>query len=223
MATERSGVRGAASIFTVNLRRALGLLALTISAAATRLSGQEVQFQPQAGLSLPTRVSLKDGSIHILQKIGYKFGARLNLIFNDRFDVTTGVSYVPGYATLQGGGKRVSVGTSSQVLSAATGARYWIRPEYKLLSWEIHTGMGVVFGGTPPYEELFESSTVTGVLGTTLRYQWGGIASFTMRLQQRLYRLGFGKMSSGTSSNPFQVTFAVGLPWLGRLRPSTSY
>jgi hypothetical protein len=216
-------VRGAASIVTMNVRWALGIVALAIAAGAGSLSAQVVQFQPEAGLSLPTRVSLKDGSINIQQKIGYKFGARLNLVFNDRFDVTTGVSYVPGYATLQGGGKRVSVGTSSQVLSAATGARYWIRPEFRLLSWEIHTGMGVVFGGKPPYEDLLESSTVTGVLGTTLRYQWGRIASFTMRVQERLYRLAFGRMSSGTSSNPFQVTFAVGLPWLEKLRPSTSY
>jgi hypothetical protein len=178
-----------------------------------------VQFQPQAGLSLPTRFSLKSGTLHIQQKIGYKFGARLNLIFNNRLDMTTGVSYVPGYATIQGGGKRLAFGTSPHVLSASTGARYWLRPELNALAWDIHTGMGVVFGGVAPYEDLFESSSITGVIGTTLRYQWNQIASFTMRLQERLYRLRFGRMNSGSSSNPFQVTFAVGLPWLEKLRP----
>jgi hypothetical protein len=123
--------------------------------------------------------------------------------------VVTGVTYVPGYAMLRGAGKRINVGTSSHLLTGTTGARYWLLPPARKLSWEIHTGLGVVFGGQPAYEDLFESSTVSGILGTTAHYRIGRVARFQLRVQDRLYRVRFGGRSPGSSRPPLQIS--VGL------------
>ena len=183
------------------------------------VAAQTVRLQPQAGLSLPTRISIKNGVLHVRQKIGFTMGARMTVTFNDRFDVVTGFTYVPGYATISGAGKRIEFATSSHVLSGSTGARYWLLPRPRAFSWEIHTGAGMVFGGNRAYEDLFEASTLTGVMGTTLRYQIGRIVSLQMRVQERLYRLRFGNLrNTGSSKNPFQVSFGVGLPFLETVR-----
>jgi hypothetical protein len=133
--------------------------------------------------------------------------------------VVTAVAYVPGYATISGAGNRVEFATGSHSLSGSTGARYWLLPPPRAFSWEIHTGVGMVFGGSRAYEELFEVSTLTGVLGTTLRYQVGRIVSLQMRVQERLYRLRFGDLSdTGSSKSPLQVRFGVGLTFLESLK-----
>ncbi|MFL5403923.1 MAG: hypothetical protein ACJ8BF_14030 [Gemmatimonadales bacterium] len=137
----------------------------------------------------------------------------MTLVFNQRFDIVTSVTYTPGYATFHGAGKRIDIGTGSHLLTAATGARYWLLPPPRMLSWEIHTGLGMVFGGEPAYEDLFESSTVSGILGTSVRYQLGRIVSLQLRIQERLYRIRFGGLDSG-SSRPLRVTFGLGFPFL---------
>jgi hypothetical protein len=152
--------------------------------------------------------------LHVRQKVGVTVGARLTLIFNDRFDVVTGVTYSPGYAMFRGAGKQIDLGTGSHVLTGATGARYWLLPPPRMLSWEVHTGMGVVFGGQPAYEDLFESSTVSGILGTTVRYQIGRIVTLKLRIQERLYRVRFGGGDPGNSRPPLQVSFGMDLPFV---------
>jgi hypothetical protein len=74
----------------------------------------------------------------------------------------------------------------------------------------------MVFGEHPSYLDLFESSTLSAVLGSAVRYQWGRIVSFTLRVQQRLLRLRFGDQDAG-GSRPFQVALGVGLPFLEQL------
>jgi hypothetical protein len=146
-------------------------------------------------------------------------GARLTLTFNQRFDVVTGVTYVPGYITVQGAGKQFAFSTSSHVLSGSTGARYWLLPPPRALSWEVHTGVGMVFGGSRAYEDLFEASTLTGIVGTTIRYQVGRIVSLQMRVQERLYRIHFGDVANaGSSKRPLQISFGLGLPFVESAR-----
>jgi hypothetical protein len=111
----------------------------------------------------------------------------------------------------RGAGKQIDVGTGSHLLTATTGARYWLLPPGRRLSWAVHTGLGVVFGGQPAYEDLFESSTVSGILGTTVRYQIGRIASLHLRIQDRLYRVRFGDRDPGRSRPPLQISFGLGL------------
>jgi hypothetical protein len=185
---------------------------------SSELSGQEVRLRPHAGLSLPTRISVKSGVLHVRQKIGVTVGARLTLTFNPRLDVVTGVTYNPGHAVIRGAGKRIDVGLGSHLLTGTTGARYWLLPRARALSWEIHTGFGVVFGGRQAYVDLFESSTVSGILGTTVRYQIGRVLSIHMRVQERLYRVRFGGQGSGSSRPPLQVSFGLGLPFLDSAR-----
>jgi hypothetical protein len=176
---------------------------------------QEVRLRPQAGLYLPTRISMQNGLLHLRQKIAVTVGARLTLTFNDRFDVVTGVTYMPGYAMFHGAGKRIEVGAGSHLLTASTGARYWLLPAARMLSWEVHTGLGVAFGGQPAYQDLFESSTASAILGTTVRYQIGQIVSLYLRVQDRLYRVRFGSRDYGSSSRPpLQFSFGLGLPFL---------
>jgi hypothetical protein len=192
---------------------ARGCAAALICGGSSVLNAQDIQLRSQAGLDLPTRISLQHGTLHVRQKVGVTMGSRLTVVFNPRFDVFTSVSYTPGYAVVHGGGKRIDIGTGSHLLTAATGARYWLRPPARALAWEVHTGLGVVFGGKPAYEDLFESSTVTGVLGTSVRYQIGQLLSLQMRIQERLYRVRFGGRDPGRS-NPLQVAFGFGLPFL---------
>ena len=192
----------------------LGCVAALMCAWSSGLNAQEVQLRPHAGLSLPSRISIKDGTLHVRQKIGVTVGARLTLTFNEHFDVVTGVTYIPGYAIFRGAGKRMDVGTSSHSLTASTGARYWLLPPGRTLSWEVHTGFGLAFGGQPAYEDLFESSTVSGVLGTTVRCQVARIVTLKLRVQERLYRVRFGSTDSGSSRSPLQISFGVDLPFV---------
>jgi hypothetical protein len=194
----------------------VGLLAFPVLLAAalpdSELNAQEVRLRPMAGLYLPTRIRVQERMLNAQQKVGVTIGARLTIAFNPRFDVVTGVTYLPGYATFHGTGKRIDIGTGSHLLAASTGARYWLLPPAHMLSWEIHTGLGVGFGGQPAYEDLFLSSTVTGTLGTTVRYQIGRIVSLHLRVQGRLYQVRVGSQATGGPRPPLQISFGLGLP-----------
>ena len=195
-------------------RLLLGTALVTVPAAP--LLSQVVQVSPIANFSLPTKFSLKDGTLHVSQKVGVRFGARMTLTFNRRFDVTNAVTYSPGYATLHGGGKRISLTSGSHSLVGSTAARYWIRPPGQPLSLEVHTGLGLVFGGQPSYMDLLDGSTMTAALGTAVHYQLGQVVSFTLRADQRIFRVRFGDQPGGRS-RPFRVAFGLGLPLLERL------
>jgi hypothetical protein len=67
--------------------------------------------------------------------------------------------------------------------------------------------------------DLFDGSTMTAALGTAVRYRFRQLLSFSLKVEQRLFRLQFGDQPSG-SSRPFRVAFGVGLPLLEKLRPS---
>lgn len=191
----------------------LGCAAALVCSWSSELNAQEVELRSEAGFSLPTRISIQNRVLHVRQKIGMTVGARLTLTFNQRFNVVTRVTYVPGYAMLHGAGNRIGVGTSSHLLSSAIGARYWLLPPARKLSLEVHTGVGVVFGGQPAYVDLFETSTVSGVLGTTAHYKIGRIATVLLRIQDRLYRVRFGSPDRGSSRSPLQVSIGLGLPF----------
>lgn len=192
----------------------LGCAAGLVCSRSADLNAQTVKFRPQASLSLPTRIAIQNQVLHVRQKVGVTVGASMTVTFNPRFDVVTGVSYVPGYVMFNGAGKRIEVGTSSHLLASATRTRYWLLPRTEKLSWEVHTGFGVVFGGRPAYEDLFESSTVTGIVGSTVAYKIGRIAKLHLRIQDRLYRVRFGGVDPGSSRSPLQVAVGVGLLFL---------
>ena len=191
----------------------LGCAAALVCSWSSALNAQEVELRSEAGFSLPTRISIQNRVLHVRQKIGMTVGARLTLTFSERFNVVTRVTYVPGYALLQGAGSRIEVGTSSHLLSGSTGARYWLLPPARKFSLEVHTGVGVVFGGQPAYADLFESSTLSGVLGSTAHYKIARIATLLLRVQDRLYRVRFGSQSGGKSRSPLQVSIGLGLPF----------
>jgi hypothetical protein len=195
----------------------LGCAALFICSPLSDLHAQRVEFRPVSGFYAPTRISLKGGSLQVQQKLGFRFGARLTLTFSDRFDVVTGISYIPGYAMFHGVGKEIKVRTAPHQLSGATAARYWLMPPERLLSWEVHGGLGVGFGGQEAYEDLFESSVVSGIIGTMVRYQIGRIVRLQLRVQERLFRVRFGPGDPPSKRSPLQVTFGLGLPFLEAL------
>jgi len=72
----------------------------------------------------------------------------------------------------------------------------------------------MVFGGQPAYEDLFESSTLSGIVGTTAHYKVGRIARLQVRVQDRLYRVRFGSAGPGSSKSPLQVSVGLGLLFL---------
>jgi len=207
-ATLQTGVR------VLPLLRA-GATAILFAAAAP-LQAQTVILRPIANVSFPTKVSLQHGSMRVSQKVGFQAGARLTLIFSDRFDIANAVTYSPGYLSLAGAADQLDLTSGSHSVAASTSARYWLRPRHGPLSWEMHTGVGMSLGGKPAYQDLFESSTLTAVLGTTARYQVGQLLSFTLRVQHRLLRLRSGEPGAGTSS-PLQMRFGVGFPILEKL------
>ncbi len=202
---------------------ALGCTAMLVYIQSPELSAQTVKFRSQARLSLPTQIAIQNQVLHVRQKVGVTVGASMTVTFNPRFDVVTGVSYVPGYVMFSGAGRRVEVGTSSHLLSGSTRTRYWLLPRSRRLSWEVHTGLGVVFGGRPAYEDLFQSSTVTGIAGSTLAYKIGNMARVQLRIQERLYRVRFGGVDPGSSRSPLQVAVGVNLLFLESLSPLRSF
>ena len=198
----------------------MGCTAALACGAGSHLQAQTIEIRPLTNLSLPTRFSMENGTIHVRQKIGLTLGARMIVNFNPRFDVVTAVTYSPGTATLHGAGKRLELATSAHTLGASTVARYWLLPPspLKKLSWEVHTGLGLLFGGQPSYEDLLASSTLSAVLGTTVAYQIGRIVSLKLRIQERLCRFEFGSMVNRRSSRPLQISFGLGFPFLESLR-----
>lgn len=182
---------------------------------SSELEGQEVRLRPHTGLFRPTRISTQNGVLHLQQKIGVIVGARLTLTFNDRFDVVTGVTYIPAYVTFHRSGERFDVGTRSHSLSVTTRAQYWLLPPSpEMLSWEVHTSLGVAGGGQSAYRDLFDNSTMTGILGTAVRYQIGGIVSLTLKVQELLCRIRLGGGDIGRSRSPLTVSFGLGFPFL---------
>jgi hypothetical protein len=192
-------------------------LAALVSNPSSSLDAQQVLLRPAAGLYVPTRISVQNGVLQVRQRIGVTVGARLTIIFNQRFDLVTGITYIPGYATFRGAGKLLHVGASSHLLSASTGARYWLARPMEKFSWEVHTGFGAAFGGQPAYEDLFEGSTLSGILGTTVHYQIGQIVRLQLRVQERIYRVRFGS-DAGGSGSPLRFAFGLTLPFLGSAR-----
>ena len=194
----------------------LGAAAGLTSASAVPLEAQQIEVRPIAKFSLPTKFSLQDGTLHVSQRVGVRFGAQMNVRLNERFDVTSAVTYSPGYATVSGSMKRVQVSSGAQSLAGATAARYWLRPRDLPLAWEVHSGVGLVFGGQPSYVELLDGSTMTASVGTSVRYRFRQLVSLSVRVEQRVLRLQFGDQLGG-SSRPFRVAFGVGLPLLDRI------
>jgi hypothetical protein len=46
-----------------------------------------------------------------------------------------------------------------------------------------------------------------------VRYQVGRVVGLRLRIQDRLYRVGFGNRSAGRSRSPLQLTFGLDLPF----------
>ena len=74
----------------------------------------------------------------------------------------------------------------------------------------------MAIGGKPSYLDLFESSTLSAVLGTTVRYQVRQLVSFTVKLQHRLLTIRSGE-PTGPGTRPLQMRFGVGFPMLEKL------
>jgi hypothetical protein len=192
----------------------LGSLAALVCCWSPALNAQALRLQPQIDLSLPNRISLQNGSLQIEQRIGLAVGARLSISFNPRLALLTGVSYSPGHATLYGAGRRFHVTAGNHLLTGTADVRYWLSPRGRRFSWEVHTGMGMVFGGAPAYQDLFESSMVSGLVGTSVRYQIGRLVTVKLGVRDRLYRIRLGHLKGGnSSSSPFQVSFGLDLPF----------
>jgi hypothetical protein len=186
------------------------------------LSAQDVQLRPQASLYLPTRISRQHGVLQVGQRVGVTVGARLTIVFNERLDLVTRVTYIPGYLAFRGAGTLIHIGTRSHLLAATMGTRYWVLQPVRKLSWEIHSGLGAAFGGPYAYEDLFESSTVSGVLGTTVHYQIGRAVRLQLRVEDRIYRVRLGAGNLGRSGPPLRVSFGLTLPFVDSARAAGS-
>jgi hypothetical protein len=215
--TRRPTVRGICAAALL-----LGCAAAVVGRKISEVGAQDVQLRPQAGLYLPTSVAVQNGTLQVRQRIGMTVGARLTVTFNQRFEVATGVTYIPGYAAFRGAGKLIHVATSAHLFAATTGARYWLLQPTRKLSWEVHTGLGVALGGQPAYEDLFENSTVGGILGTTVHYQIGRMVRLQLRIQDRVSRVRLGGRDPGSSGPPLHISFGLTLPFLDSARAVAS-
>jgi hypothetical protein len=191
----------------------LGWGAAVVCGWSSSLKAQDVRLRPYAGLSLPTRVSVQNGLIQLGQRLSLTVGSRLTVTWNQRFQVVTGIAYSPGYVVLHAAGRRVGVASGSHLLTATADARYWLLPPTRTFSWEVHTALGVVFGGQLAYKDLFESSTVSGIVGTMMHYQIGRVVGFRLRVQDRLYRLRFGEQTASRSKSLLRISFGLDLPF----------
>ncbi len=190
--------------------------ATAIPLAAAPLPAQTVVLRPVADLSFPTKFSLRGGTLRVSQKMGFRVGARMTLTFSDRFDVANAITYSPGQVTLHGAGEQLDLTGGSHSIAGSTAARYWLRPPGGPLSWQVHTGVGMAIGGRPSYLDLFESSTLSAVVGTTVRYRVGQLVSLTFKVQHRVLTLRSGQ-PAGPGSRALQTRFGVGFPMLEKL------
>ena len=194
---------------------AVGLgCAIALIWGASFVHAQEIRFRHQAGLYLPTSFSIQDGVLHVKQRVGFKVGGTLSFIFNPRFDVVAGASYIPGYALVHGAGKRINFTAASHLFNVSTGARYWLVPRERKFSVQLQTGLGVSAGGQTAYEDLFDRSILSGSIGTVLRYQFGRILRLQLAVNQRLYRLRLDGGELGKAGKPLRFVFGVAFPFL---------
>lgn len=191
----------------------LGCVGLLVCGRPTHLHAQRVQLRPQAGLYLPTKLSVRDGVLHVRQKLGLTAGVALTVTFDERFDIFAALTYIPGYAVLHGAGKRIDLGASSHQLSLTIRPRYWLISPARSLSWDVHSGLGLQFGGRPAYADFFQS-TLSGIVGTTVTYRIGQIVSLQMQVQERLIRVRFGGQDARRPQPPLRVSFGFTLPFL---------
>jgi hypothetical protein len=203
------------------MRFALCLGCATVLAGGfnSELTAQKLQLRHQARLDTPTRFSIQNGALNVRQKIGLIVGSRLTVTFNPRFSLATAVNYMPGYAEVRGIGKRFEVATGAHLFTASIGAQYWVLPPTRVFSWALHAGVGLAAGGQRAYQELFDGSTLSGTLATTLRYQIGRIVTLQLRMQDRLYRVRFGDGELG-SSKPFRISLGLDFPFLDLVHSS---
>jgi hypothetical protein len=193
----------------------LGLsCAIALIWSTSFVHAQEIRFRHQAGLYLPTSFSIQDGVLHVKQRVGFKVGGAVSFIFNPRFDMVAGASYIPGYALVHGAGKRINFTTASHLFNVSAGARYWLVPRERKFSVQLQTGLGVSAGGQTAYQDLFERSILSGSIGTVLRYQFGRILSLQLGIHQRLYRLRLGGGDPGKAGKPLRLVFGVAFPFL---------
>jgi hypothetical protein len=195
--------------FVLSFGCAVGL----VCGSTPHLNAQQVQLRHHARFELPTRVSIQHGMLDVRQRVGMSLGSRLTITFNKRFALISGVTYIPGYATIRAAGKRIEVGTGAHLLSTTIGARYWLVPPERMLSWEVQTVVGLIAGGQRAYQDLFDGSTLSGAVATTVRYQIGQIVRLQLRVQERLYRAHFGAGDPG-NSNPLRISFGLIFPFL---------
>ena len=193
----------------------LGVLACLVCSRPDPLQGQRLELRPLVGLELPTSVSLRRDGLQVRQKLSAFVGARLDAIWSSRFDVVTELRYAPGSAVLRGTSNDIELGTSAHLLSLATRARYWLLPPAGRFAWEVHTGVGTVFGGTREFGGLFRRSLLSGVLGTVLRCRVVRQVSIEVQVQQRLFRVYLAGEDPGSSRRPLRVSFGIGLPVRG--------
>ena len=189
------------------------LTALCILTGGTGvLQGQEVRLYQRAGLYVPTRISLHDGAIQLRQSVGIKLGAGVVMRFGPRFDLVTAVTYLPGYAELRGEGKRIELATGHHRFGASVGGLYRMISPWKELTWELSGGLGMAAAGEG-FDNLFESSSISAVVGTLVRYQFKRLIRLQMRIQERLgqFRLDGADVPGG---KPFRLAFSVGFPFL---------
>lgn len=190
-----------------------GSIVVLLVGLGAPLHGQQVQFRQQTRLILPTRFSIQNGVLDLQQKIGVSLGARLNLNFSPRLSVSTGVGYIPGYATLRATGRQVALLTGNQLVTAGTRVMYWLVPADRPISWEIHSGIGIASGGER-YRDLFERATFSAMVGTAVYWQIGQLVRLSLRVQERLYRAQLAGAGPSTGGKPFRVAVGVGFPFL---------
>lgn len=188
------------------------VVGLWVLACGSSLQAQEVQFYQRAGFYVPTRLSLRDGSIELRQSVGIKLGAGVTIRFNPRFDLVTAVTYIPGYAEFRGEGKRLELATRHHWFGASVGTRHRMASPWKQLTWELTSSLGMAAGGEG-FENLFESSTISAVVGTMVRYQVGRWVRLQMRIQERLCRFRLDG-ADAPGGKPFRVAVSLGFPFL---------
>jgi hypothetical protein len=54
---------------------------------------------------------------------------------------------------------------------------------------------------------------LSGIVGSTLRYQIGRVVRLRLGIQDRLYRVRFGNRSAGRSSSPLHLSLGLDLPF----------
>lgn len=193
-----------------------GVAALLAMTQDRPVAAQGFSLSPQIGFYIPTEnmYEIAQGQVGELEA-GPSFGARLAYWLGSRFGIEATGAYVPTTFRLTSGSSVQKENAS--VITGNGQAVFFVLPRTSPVSLYLSGGVGVVSHGGVAFEDVAETTNLTGVVGAG-----GGVRlrGFTVIAGADLY--AYSASFGGTTDaeafarRDFQIKIGIGFPVGGR-------